>query len=44
MNQMLTINTTKVIMVGPTLTMFVDDFDAKSSGARGDRPGRIRTH
>ena len=32
---------TYVLRVGPTLTMFVDDFDAKSSGARRDHRGRI---
>ena len=31
-----------VLMVGPTLIMFVDEIDAKSSGARRDQPGRIR--
>ena len=31
-----------VLRVDPTLTILDDEIDAKSSGARGDRPGRIR--
>ena len=31
-----------VLRVGPILSMLVDDFDAKSSSARRDEPGRIR--
>ena len=31
-----------VLRVGPTSTMFVDEFDAKSSGGRRDTPSRIK--